>query len=147
MFTAGRPRPAQSRRDPKSRRTARRSGARPMVLTIRSPEGAVAADLAAQSVRRAIGAIREPAPRRLGTSWHADGGSLPASLDDDAITDPKAPFKGGQLVVFDWDPPAGGYVEEQIEAPTGLTPALRQPAAPKQPTVQYHRRWPAVSCP
>jgi hypothetical protein len=32
-------------------------------------------------------------------------GSLPASLDD-AIADPKAPFEGTKLVIFEWEPSA-----------------------------------------
>ena len=33
--------------------------------------------------------------------------SLPLSLDD-AMTDPREPFEGTRLVVFEWEPDEGG---------------------------------------
>ena len=41
-----------------------------------------------------------PHARHFLSSW---AGPPPASLDE-AITDPKAPFQGTKLVIFEWDP-------------------------------------------
>ena len=61
-----------------------------------------------------------PHARSFLNRWAQNGAPLPASLDD-AITDPKEPFKGTKLVIFEWDPPAGyrsmeDMSEEEIEA-------------------------------
>jgi hypothetical protein len=46
-----------------------------------------------------------PHARAFLNRWAGDGIPLPPSLDD-AITEPKAPFEGTRLVIFEWDPPS-----------------------------------------
>jgi hypothetical protein len=49
---------------------------------------------------------RRPCPSLVGAGWRLTA-SVVAGRGNHV---PKAPFKGVRLVVFDWDPPAGGYV-------------------------------------